>query len=99
MPQFYSAPNPAAVLLRPLQQEDLEWKQINMGLIMASAFTSFRQYGFSPDLRKDVERNPAYRNHVEGISKITMQDLAEFYLQVGGCIFSPQEKEQEADDE
>jgi len=24
-----------------------------------------------------------------------MQDLAEFYLQVGGCIFSPQEKEQE----
>jgi hypothetical protein len=80
------------------EQEDLELKQINMGLIMASAFTSFRHYGFSPDLRKDIERNHAYLMYKEGRLKITMQDLAEFTLKIVGCIFSPQEKQQEVDD-
>ena len=72
-------------------------KQMNMSNIMASVFMNFRNYGLNPGLRKLVEEDPAYRWDGRDYGKITMQYLAEFMLQVSGCIFSP--KNEEVDNE
>ena len=72
-------------------------KQINMANILTSVFMNFRNYGINPGLRKLVEEDHTYRWDGREYGKITMQDLAEFMLQVGGCLFSP--KNEKVDDE
>ena len=72
-------------------------KQMNMANILASVFGNFRNYGLNPGLRKLIEEDPTYIWSGQNGRKITRQDLAEFMLQVAGCVFSP--KNEKVDDE
>jgi len=79
------------------EEEYAVWhKQIRMANILASPFHYFNHIGLNSDLGEKMKMHIEY-THQQG--DITMQDLAEFYLQVGACIFSPQKENEEADDE
>lgn len=78
-------------------EQELETRRLNMANILAGVFRNFSNYGLTPRLIEALEDHPASRWHGQNGGKITMQELAEFMLQVAGYIFSP--KNREAGDE
>jgi hypothetical protein len=79
------------------EEYELESRQCRMANILATPFMNFNRIGLNSGLRQSAEGHSSFIRPLSGTPEITMQELAEFYLQVGDCIFSP--KNEKVDDE